>query len=183
MKHLLLFSGFFLFFVFSSSFAQETKMKVPFENFGAGAQLEFGLLSSDIFGGTLSYAVNSDIHLGLNFGFLFDTGDKDIGSSTYLTFGPYLKYFLSQMKVKSFFPFLRGQFLVSNQSVSYKDVFNQTQKRSETHTKLLAQFGSEWFPISSLGIYASIRVIEFQLDPVRLFLGTGPVSIGIEWFF
>ncbi|MGQ9820099.1 MAG: hypothetical protein ACUVQ1_09300 [Candidatus Kapaibacteriales bacterium] len=172
-----------IFLIFSNSFGQESKFKVPYENFGAGAQLEFGLLSSDIFGGTLTYAVNPDMHLGLNLGFLFDSGDKNLESSTYLTFGPFLKYFITNLKIKSFYPFIKGQFLVANQSVSYKDVFNQTQRRSETHTKILAAFGSEWFPISSLGIYASIRVLEFQLDPTRFFIGTGPVSLGIEWFF
>lgn len=183
MKQLFSISAFFLLIIYTSVIAQESKVKVPYENFGVGAQLEFGLLSSDIFGGTFSYAVNPDLHIGLNFGFLFDTGDKDLGSSTYLTFGPYLKYFIPQWKIKSFYPFIKGQFLVANQSISYKDNYNKTQRRSETHTKLLGAFGSEWFPIPSLGIYASIRVIELQLDPARFFFGTGPVSIGIEWFF
>lgn len=183
MKRFSLFSVLFLFIISTYCFAQDSKIKVPYENFGVGAQLEFGLLASDIFGGTLSYALNPDMHIGLNFGFLFDSGDKDLGSSTYLTFGPFLKYFITNLRMKSFYPFIKGQFLVANESVSYKDVFNQTQRRSETHTKILAAFGSEWFPISTLGIYASIRVLEFQLDPTRFFIGTGPVSIGIEWFF
>ncbi|QLH54177.1 MAG: hypothetical protein CH6_2891 [Candidatus Kapaibacterium sp.] len=160
--------------------AQETRVKVPNQNWGVGVQLE----THDIFGGTLAYAMNPDMHIGLNFGFLFDGGAEGSGSSTYLTFGPYFKFFLSEMRMRSFFPFIKAQFLVSTESVSYKDPFTQKTKRTtNTETKIMGIFGSEWYPVSSLGIYGGIRVLELNFDPFQVILGIGYPMIGIEWFF
>jgi hypothetical protein len=163
-----------------SAFSQEAKVKVPNQNWGVGVELQ----THDIFGGTLAYAINPDMHIGINFGFLFDGGAEGSGSSTYLTFGPYFKYYLPQMRIRSFFPFIKAQFLVSTESVSYKDAFTQKTKRTtNTETKLIGFFGSEWYPISSLGIYGGIRAIELNLDPFQVIIGIGYPTIGIEWFF
>ncbi len=176
---------FVIIFLFShlslfSVLSQEAKPRVPNQSWGIGAELQ----TSDIFGGTLAYAINPDMHIGLNFGFIFDGGSEGSGSSTYLSFGPYFKFFLPEMRIRSFYPFIKAQFLVSTESVSYKDPFTQTTKRrTETETKLIGYFGSEWFPISSLGIYGGIRAIELNLDPFSIRLGIGYPTIGIEWFF
>ncbi|MEJ5285881.1 MAG: hypothetical protein WHV60_01555 [Bacteroidota bacterium] len=160
--------------------AQETRVKVPNQNWGVGVQLE----THDIYGGTLAYAINPDMHIGLNFGFYFDSGEKDLKSSTFLVFGPYFKYFLSEMRMRSFFPFIKAQFLVSTESISYKESSTQkTTRTTNTETKIMGIFGSEWFPISSLGIYGGIRVLELNLDPFKVILGVGYPMIGIEWFF
>ncbi len=162
-------------------FAQEAKLRLPVETFGIGVELQ----PTDItYGGTLAYAINSDMHIGINFGFLFDGGAEGSGSSTFLNFGPYFKYFLPQWKMKTFYPFVKGQFLVTTESISYKDPLTQrTVRRTETQTKIIGYFGSEWFPVSSLGIYGGLRAVELQLDPVRFLIGTMYVNIGIEWFF
>lgn len=176
-----LFAFFLLIFLLSfvSILSQETKPRVPNQNWGIGVELQ----TSDIFGGTLAYAINPDMHIGLNFGLLFDGGSEGSGSSTYLTFGPYFKYFLPEMRLRSFYPFIKGQFLVSTESISYKDPYTQTTRRkTDTETKLIGFFGSEWFPISSLGIYGGIRVIELNIDPISIRLGVGYATIGIEWF-
>ncbi|MCX7908461.1 MAG: hypothetical protein N2560_02975 [Ignavibacteria bacterium] len=168
-----------LLFSFSFTFSQETKPRVPSQIWGIGAELQ----TQDVFGGTLAYAINPDMHIGLNFGLLFDGGSEGSGSSTYLTFGPYFKYFLPQMRMRSFYPFIKAQFLVSTESISYKDPYTQKTKRTtNTETKLIGFFGSEWFPVSSLGIYGGIRVIELNIDPVQIKLGIGAATIGIEWF-
>ncbi|MGB9770738.1 MAG: hypothetical protein ACPLX7_02030 [Candidatus Kapaibacteriota bacterium] len=180
MKKLFAFFVMIFFLSLVSLYSQEARVKVPSQIWGVGVQLE----TSDIFGGTLAYALDPDMHIGLNFGLLFDGGSEGSGSSTYLTFGPYFKYFLPQMRMRSFYPFIKAQFLVSTESVSYKDPFTQKTKRTtNTETKLLGVFGSEWFPISSLGIYGGIRVIELNLDPLQIKLGVGYPMIGIEWFF
>ncbi len=177
-KTLLLFVCFF-FTTLTYSFSQESKIKVPDQIWGIGVELQ----KEDIFGGTLAYALNPDMHIGLNFGLLFDGGSEGSGSSTYLTFGPYFKYFLTQWRIRSFYPFLKAQFLVATESISYKDPYTQKTKRTtETQTKLVGFLGSEWFPISSLGIYGGIRVLELQFDPTRFIIGLGNVTIGIEWF-
>jgi hypothetical protein len=167
------------FFSIVGALSQETKAKLPDQIWGVGVEIQ----KEDIFGGTLAYALNPDMHIGLNFGFLFDGGAEGSGSSTYLTFGPFFKYFLTQWKVRSFYPFVKAQFLVSTESVSYMDPFtNKTKRRNETQTKLIGFFGSEWFPISSLGIYGGLRVVELQFDPTRFIIGLGNVTIGLEWF-
>lgn len=180
MKRFIASLAFFMLSISIASFSQETKMKMPFESFGVGVELQ----SEDIlYGGTLSYAMSSDIHLGVNFGLYFDGGAEGSGSSTFLTFGPYMKYFLSNMRIKSFFPYLKGQFLVSTTSVPTYDVFSQKWRRvTETETKLIVFVGSEWFPISSMGIYGGMRAFEIQFDPTRLRIGTMSVTLGIEWF-
>ncbi len=172
--------AFILFLSSLASFSQETKLKMPFESFGVGVELQ----SPDIlYGGTLSYAMNYDVHLGVNFGLYFDGGAQGSGSSTFLNFGPYVKYFLSSIRVKSFFPYLKGQFLVSTISIPTYDVFAQKWNRlTETHTKFVVFFGSEWFPLSSMGIYGGVKGFELQLDPVRFLIGTMNVTLGIEWF-
>lgn len=163
----------------SFSFGQESKPRTPNQNWGVGVELQ----TQDIFGGTLAYAINPDMHIGLNFGLLFDGGSEGSGSSTFLTFGPYFKYFLSEMRMRSFYPFIKAQFLVSTESISYKDPYTQKTKRTtNTETKLIGFFGSEWFPVSSLGIYGGIRVIELNIDPIQIKLGVGYPTIGIEWF-
>jgi hypothetical protein len=180
MKRFISLFFFFMLVTYFTSFSQETKVKMPFESFGIGVELQ----SEDIlYGGTLSYAMNSDIHLGVNFGLYFDGGAEGSGSSTFLTFGPYMKYFLSNMRIKSFFPYLKGQFLVTTTSVPTYDVFSQKWRRvTETGTKLILYVGSEWFPISSMGIYGGMRAFEIQFDPTRLRIGTMSVTLGIEWF-
>lgn len=180
MKRFISFFAFLMLFAYFAAFSQETKMKTPFESFGVGVELQ----SEDIiYGGTLSYAMNSYIHIGVNFGLYFDGGAEGSGSSTFLTFGPYMKYFLSDMRVKSFFPYLKGQFLVSTTSEPTYDVSSQKWRRiTETNTKLILFVGSEWFPISSLGIYGGMRALELQLDPVKFRIGTMFVTLGIEWF-
>lgn len=180
MKKLFVFIFLFLNLSLLTIFSQESKPRVPNQSWGIGPELQ----TSDIFGGTLAYAINPDIHIGLNFGFIFDGGSEGSGSSTYLAFGPYLKYFLPEMRIRSFYPFIKGQFLVSTESISYKDPFTQTTKRrTDTETKLIGYLGSEWFPISSLGIYGGIRVIELNLDPFSIRFGIGTPTLGIEWFF
>ncbi|MCX7879054.1 MAG: hypothetical protein N2517_00110 [Ignavibacteria bacterium] len=171
-------------FVFSTSllFSQETKPKVPIQTWGIGVEIQ----TRDIFGGTLAFALNADMHIGLNLGLLFDdiASSSSSGVSTYLTFGPFLKYFISTMRVRSFYPYIKTQFLVSTESIAYKDPFTSTTKRkTETETKVIGFFGSEWFPIPSFGIYGGLRVIEINLDPFAIGFGTGGVTIGVEWFF
>jgi len=175
----ILFVFFLFFFSMGNSFSQETRVKLPDQIWGIGVEIQ----NEDIYGGTLAYALNPDMHIGLNFGLLFDGGAEGSGSSTFLTFGPFFKYFLTQWKVRSFYPFVKAQFLVATESISYKDPFTlKTKRTTETQTKLIGFFGSEWFPISSLGIYGGIRVLELQLDPTRFIIGLGGVTIGIEWF-
>lgn len=75
-----------------------------------------------------------------------------------------------------------GKFEVSTRSTPYQDKYDVTQLRTQTSTGLSISFGGEWFPYSSVGVFAGFRFFSFDFDPSRFVVGVGQPYIGVEWF-
>jgi hypothetical protein len=158
--------------------------RVPFERFGMGAGIGAGS-----FGPNVAYALQPNFHIGTQFmfffdsGTLFDSGTYKEDSKSYLSFAPYGKYLFDP--IKSFHPFIQGAFEVTSLPTTYFDPADQSQikYKSETKTALSFYVGGEWFPYSSVGVYAGIQVLDVQFDPMKVIGGIGEARLGIEWFF
>ncbi|MFP4529450.1 MAG: hypothetical protein ACLFQX_12960 [Candidatus Kapaibacterium sp.] len=158
--------------------AQDASSRVPVERFGLGAAIGQGS-----FGPVFAYALQPNFHIGAQFSFFFDGGTDKQDSKSYLSFAPYGKYLFEP--IKSFHPYIQGAFELTSLPEAYFDPADQSQTKYETVTKTALTFyvGGEWFPYSSVGVYAGVQVLDFQLDPMRVIGGIGRVNMGIEWFF
>jgi hypothetical protein len=159
--------------------AQDKKPdRMPEKRFGLGAGVGAGG-----FGPTIAYALQYNFHLGTQFSFFFESGTDTQDSKSYLSFAPYGKYFLDP--IKSFHPFIMGAFEVTSLPSAYFDPADQsmTKYKSETKTAFAVYLGGEWFPYSSVGVYAAMSVVDVNFDPVQFTGGIGEVRLGIEWFF
>ncbi len=162
-----------------SSAALYSQDKVAEEQLGFGVEVG----TSNWFGGHGVYALNQDMHLGVNLGFMFDGGTDLEPSTTNLLFAPYFRYFLPKL-AKSLKPFGEATFLINTGSeyeVNPNDPNTKTT-HSFTETALRISVGAYWFPYSSVGIYGGFRFLNLGLDPMRIKVGIGQAFMGIDWW-
>lgn len=164
-------------FITVSALSQDDKgIKFPEKKMAIGA-----VVGQQSNGGTFSFALSQQFHLGAAVGFVWDSNTENLDAQTYFVFAPYGRYFLTTMKHFNFFGQLN--FNVVSQSVSYWDQFaGETKTRTESNQSFSIYFGGEWFPYSSIGVIGGIKFIDFHLDPSRFIVGIGQPFVGIEWW-
>ncbi len=153
------------------------KEKYPNEVFGLGVSLG----SMGNYGVVGVYAIDPDIHLGLNFGFYLETGSGVLKTNTYMEFLPHIKYYIAE-PIRSLRPFALGGLRVSTRPESYKDEFDVDQTRIVTSTGFAIYAGGEWQAISSVSIFAGLQVITLDIDPTIFRFGVGPAFFGIMFY-
>lgn len=156
--------------------AQKSSSKVPVENIGIGASIG----SVGGLGGSFAYALQENLHVGSYFGLDFITGDGD--SQSFLLFAPYAKLYVFE-PIRNFRPFAMAQFVFETRSMPHTDTYTgEIKYKSESNSALCINFGGQWFPYSSVGVYAGVRFIGFNFDPTEFSIGIGDTFLGIEWF-
>lgn len=165
-------------------YSQETakkKSKFPKERMGLGIHVTAG----ETYGGIISYAIKSHLHIGTQLGFKFDggktVGGREIDSETYFLFAPFARYFLDN--ILSFRPFIQGSFyVITKQEIELtagQAVPKLIPKSSES---FVISVGGQWFPYKSVGVLGGFRVISFTFEPSNFQGGLMEPFIGIEWF-
>lgn len=153
------------------------KEKYPNEVFGLGASV--GSLGN--LGVVGVYAINPDVHLGVNFGFYLETGSGVIKTNTYMEFLPHIKYYIAE-PMRSLRPFALGGLRVSTRTETYKDQFQVDKTRIVTSTGLAIYLGGEWHAISSVSLFGGVQAISLDIDPMIFRVGVGPAFFGIMFY-
>jgi hypothetical protein len=153
------------------------KDKYPTEVFGLGASLG----SMGGVGALGIYAISPDMHLGVNFGFYFQTGSGIIRSQSFMEFFPHVKYFIAE-PLRNLRPFLLGGLRVSTRTESYKTQFQEDATRIVTSTGLAIYAGGEWQALSSVSLFAGVLIVAVDIDPTIITFGAGPAFIGIMFY-
>jgi hypothetical protein len=145
-----------------SSAAVTASAQGPASAFGVGASV--GWFGN---GGHLVYAVQSNLHLGTQFGLRVSDGNTD------LTFAPYGKYLFTSSSGLS--PYILGQFYVSSQSANGS---------STSSTGLTFGGGIEYFVSKHFGVFGQINVLDLPFSPEGSKAAFGILSpaIGVEFF-
>ena len=155
----------------------QSKTKLPSDDYGLGIAL--GAVGN--LGGEFVYALEEGIHIGTFLGFSYDTGTELTSSKTFMYFSPFAKFFVLE-PIRHFRPFILAQFVVSTQSESFKDKYDVESTRTVTFTGMYGSVGAQWFPYSSIGVYAGIVIVKMDFDPFKGVFGIGDAFIGIEWY-
>ncbi|MCX7930746.1 MAG: porin family protein [Chlorobi bacterium] len=135
----------------------------PNGQFGIGLTLGSGA------GAQLTYAINSNFHIGARLGFQSTSVSGE--SQSQLLFGPFFRYLLSTGGVT---PYLYGEFEYSSVS---------SGGASESTTGLLLGGGVAYYWNASFGIRGEIHLLSLGLDPSSTTFAITPARIGVDWFF
>lgn len=173
----------FCFVALTNMNAQEEgkKKNMPEEVFGIGA-----VISNVSYGGQACYVLNQNIHIGAQFGFVFNSGYEESGVKTdgytNFLFAPYFRYFMAS--IKQFNLFAQASFVVNSINTSELSTTeaNKFIQKSKSNENLNISLGAEWFPYSSVGVFGGFNLVEAQLSPFMVNAGLGTAFIGIEWF-
>lgn len=152
------------------------KQSVPVKSISLGAQVG----PTQQFGGIFGYALQENLHVGSHFAVSFDSNYDEEDAITNFVIAPYAKWFFMK-PVRNLRPFFKAQFNLENVA-ALQGSYGVISYKSETSTSLSIDMGAEWFPYTSVGIYAGFRVFNFQFDPSRFVIGMEKTFIGIEWF-
>ncbi|MCS7000772.1 MAG: hypothetical protein RML15_04790 [Bacteroidota bacterium] len=135
----------------------------PNGQFGVGLTLGTGA------GAQLTYAINSNFHLGARLGFQSISVSGE--SQSQLLFGPFFRYLLSASGVT---PYLYGEFEYASVS---------SGGASTSTTGLLLGGGVAYYWNASFGIRGEVHLLTFGLDPSSTTFAITPARIGVDWFF
>lgn len=168
------------FFLVSSGFSQDDPgaIKVPNQDFGLGIQKnEY----NDI-GFVLTYAFTPSLHIGTQFGLVYDTGYENFDGGLNFNFSPFVKYFLeSQGNLR---PFVMGGFNVTSTTTEgLTDASGKIKTITENREQFYVTVGGNWFPYKSIGVYGGFKFFEFNTDNSQIYAGFGRPTVGIDWWF
>lgn len=163
-----------------TSFAEDTPAKTTVGGEEGEMFLGVEVGGSNFYGFTGTYGLTNDFQIGLNFGFIYNGAVGVQKSTTALLFAPYGRMFLNKMK--SFRPFVQATFVVNSGSSNYYNPNTaQYETQSHTSTGIHGALGLHWKASKNCAIYGGLNIIEIQLDPSQLIIGTNQPFIGIEW--
>jgi hypothetical protein len=117
----------------------------------------------------MTYAINSNIHVGARLAFASVSQSGE--SESLLAFGPFFRYLLNTSGVT---PYLHAEF-----------VYNSTSSGgfSSSTTSLLLGGGVAYYWNGTFGVRAEINLLNLGLDPSYTLFAIAPARLGVDWFF
>lgn len=156
--------------------------QIPIQEFGVGISAGSMNGGQSLFGISGVYALAEEFHVGAQLGFAIGSDNSTPQADNYWLFAPYAKLLFPIRN--EFTPFLIGQFILDNGGTALEYVPGQEyETTSATRSSLFAGGGAEYFPSSTLGIYACVGLIDLGLSREETFIGLMHPRAGVEWFF
>lgn len=156
--------------------------QIPVERFGVGITVGPMNARNSSLGIHGAYALSEEFHVGTQFGFAVGSNGATQGSDHYWMIAPYAKILFPIRN--EFTPILVGQFILDNGGTSVEYVPGQEYELArDTRSSIFVGGGAEYFPSSSLGIYAYVGFVDVGLSTDETYIGLLQPRAGLEWFF
>lgn len=156
--------------------------QIPVEDFGVGISVGTMNGNHGLFGINGVYALAEEFHVGAQVGFAIGSDNSTSRADNYWLFAPYAKMLFPVRN--EFTPFLMGQFILDNGGTELEYVPGQEyETTSATRSAIFVGGGAEYFPSSTLGIYACVGLVDLGLSQEKVFIGLMHPRAGVEWFF
>lgn len=167
-----------IFSAYSMNAEEDNKSKYPKEIFGLGARLVSG---EEVLGISGIYALQEDMHLGVELGFKFDQGPENGESKFFFHFAPLFRMLMSAQK--SFKPFIEAKFVIDAIPYeSFNQISQEYQVDMQNKESLKILVGAMWFPYKSVAVNGGFALLSVDLSPARFYGGLMNAFLGIEWY-